>query len=252
MAVNRRAILLKRKETGADVLVDLVLANPLGEEAALFEKAYEINRSQTKRNYVEACLLTTASHEAIALLLEIPAEVISAYARYYYDLEGLDKLSKLDLLSSDDQQETMLKIWSFSQGLDFIAWRLGKPVNINPVNGLQDLFTTCIMKSKEAMFSGNAAEASKEATKWVKLSLDLARLLKAWVSDMDAAKQDIEMALREVVPDFDGFDSLGDDLSKPAKKDSYASNTDEAPAVGVLEPVFEGLPVDAPIIDDLL
>jgi hypothetical protein len=114
----------------------------------------------------------------------------------------------MELLDVSDRAEAALKLWALSQGLTFIAWRMGRQVQVSPVEGLQDLFTTCIYKAKEAIFSGNVSEASKESTKWVKLSMDIARLLKIWVMDSAAAKKDIELALQEVVPDFEGLDSL--------------------------------------------
>lgn len=219
MAADKRALLVKKGVTGADPLVDGVLSG----DRELFDKATALKVSTTKRPYVEACLLATQDLGEIAALLEIDEEVLQTYADFYYDTQGLDKLSRLELLAVPDKQEGLLKIWAFSQGLDFIAWRLGHRVNISPVDGLQELFTTCIMKSKEAMFSGNASEESKEATKWVKLSLDLARLLKVWVMDTDAAKADIEMALREVIPDFEGFDSIQDDIAEPVREPVKAS-----------------------------
>ena len=38
--------------------------------------------------------------------------------------------------------------------------------------------------------------------------MDIARLIKIWVLDSAAAKADLEMALREVIPDFEGIDKL--------------------------------------------
>jgi hypothetical protein len=130
------------------------------------------------------------------------------YRDTFYDVTDLDKLSKMDLMNVSDPSEKSLKMWALSQGLSFISWRIGNQVDISPVEGLQDLFTTCIYKSKEAMFNGNTSEASKESTKYIKLAMDLARLLKVWVLDSAAAKHDIEIALRSVTPDFKGLDSL--------------------------------------------
>jgi len=227
MPLNSRAVLVRKKQEGQDPLVDEVLSQPDGELATRYKKALELFASKSKRRYVEACILASTDFERISSLLEIPIDVIRTYADFFYDLVGLDKLSKLDLLNVEDRDESLLKIWAFSQGLDFIAWRLGARVAISPVEGLQELFATCIMKSKEAMFSGNASEESKEATKWVKLSLDLARLLKVWVMDTDAAKADIEMALKQVVPTFDGFDSLDDFESIDSAKNENETMPDE-------------------------
>jgi hypothetical protein len=66
----------------------------------------------------------------------------------------------------------------------------------------------CVYKAKEAAFSGNASKASVEATKWTKLSLDFARLLKAWTLDSEEARADIELALSEVLPEFTSLADL--------------------------------------------
>jgi hypothetical protein len=72
------------------------------------------------------------------------------------------------------------------------------------------MFSTCIFKSKEAMFNKNDSGASIESTKWVKLSIDIARLLKVWVIDSEGAKADLELALKEVMPNFKSIDDLED------------------------------------------
>ena len=43
---------------------------------------------------------------------------------------------------------------------------------------------------------------------WTKLSMDLARLLKAYTSDGNQAKKDLQLALEEVIPSFSGFSDL--------------------------------------------
>lgn len=207
MTVNARALLVKNKTVGTDPLVDKILTEGSA-EAELYQKALAISKSRVKKQYVEACLLASQDYTKISALIEIDPVLVEHYAQVFYNTAGLDKLSKLELVEVEDHQEMMMKLWALSQGLDFIAWRLGSEVNINPTAGLQSLFSTCIMKSKEAMFSGNDSASSIEATKWVKLSLDIARLLRNWVMDNEGAKKDIEIALREVIPDFDGFASL--------------------------------------------
>jgi hypothetical protein len=208
MRVNFREILIRKATTGVDQLVDIILSTEDSPQKALYAKAKEINVSNLKRGYVEASLLCSTDFDKISELLEIPIPVLEMYLDVFYNIQDFDKLSKLELLEVKDRQESLLKIWAVSQGLDFIAWRLGHKVTISPTDGLVDLFTTCMYKSKEAMFAGNAAEESKEATKWVKLSLDIARLIKLWIMDSGAAKKDIELALQEVIPDFEGFDAL--------------------------------------------
>lgn len=206
--VNARAIHIRKRTLGADPLVDKILKDENGPEALLYAQAKRINESPLKKGYVESSLLTSDDLPVISELLEIPLPVIIMYRDVYYEVTGLDKLSKMELLDCRDKNEANLKVWALSQGLQFIAWRMGKQINISPVDGLQDLFTTCIYKAKEAMFNGNISEASKESTKWTKLSMDIARLLKLWVLDSAAAKKDIELALQEVIPDFQGLDSL--------------------------------------------
>lgn len=207
MAADARARLVKTKSSGADLLVDKILLEG-SPESSLYSQALKLNKSSLKRSYLESCLLASRDTRRISELLELPEDLIVLYKDVFYDVWGLDKLSKLELIDVSDKNESLMKLWALNQGLDFIAWRLGGAVNINPTQGLQDLFSTCIMKSKEAMFSGNATAESAEATKWVKLSMDIARLLRNWVMDSEGARRDIELALKETNPDFEGFESL--------------------------------------------
>lgn len=220
MTVNARAILINKKALGADPLVDKILSEPESAEAKLFVKAKQIFGNHLKKQYVEASMLASQDLQEISVLLEIPLAVLEMYRWVYYNVEDLDKLSKLELLNVNDKAEGLLKLWALSQGLSFIAWRLGEKVSVSPIEGLQDLFTTCIYKSKEAMFNGNTSEASKESTKYIKLAMDLARLLKVWVMDSAAAKRDIEIALQEVVPNFGGLDTLEDEMETMNKTET--------------------------------
>jgi hypothetical protein len=209
--VHARHLLIINKSTGEDVLVDRILSGkPEDKEVkALYSKARAIFLSPVKKSYVEACLMASKDLAEVEKVLEIPVELLQLYRDVFFDIEYLDKLSLLEIVEdSATTDERGMKIWALSQGLDFVAWRLGKVVALNPVEGLQELFTLAVFKSKEALFSGNASESSKAAVNWTKLSMDLARILKAWVSDSDAAKQDIELALKSISPEFAGFDSL--------------------------------------------
>jgi hypothetical protein len=226
MTINARATLIKRKTLGTDSLVDTILNGADSAEAILYAKANAIHSHTLKRHYLEASLLASKSLDEISTLLEIPIDVVTMYRDIFYDVTDLDKLSKMDLMNVSDPSEKSLKMWALSQGLSFISWRIGNQVDISPVEGLQDLFTTCIYKSKEAMFNGNTSEASKESTKYIKLAMDLARLLKVWVLDSAAAKTDIEIALRSVTPDFKGLDSL--DENPAVLKDSTRLEPAEA------------------------
>lgn len=208
MKPNQRELHIRNARRGVDPLVDLLLTEADCPERRAYLKAIPIKESKLKKGYVEASLLCSNDFEAVANILELPIEVVEMYSKIFYDVTDCDKLTKMELLDVRDRDEANLKLWALSQGLEFIAWRMGKTITISPVDGLVDLFTTCVYKSKEAMFSGNVAEASKEATKWTKLSMDIARLLKVWTTDSGAAKKELEIAIREVVPDFNGFDSL--------------------------------------------
>ena len=211
--LNERSSLIAARTLGVDTLVDEIVNNPEGDAAKLFLKAKDLQNNKLKRSYIEACLLASNDYEQISGILEIDQAIIETYSKIFYDTTTLDRLSKLELISVKDKDEGIMKIWAFSQGLDFIAWRLGKSITISPVDGLRDLFNTCIYKSKEAMFNKNASEASKESTKWVKLSVEIARILKVWVMDSEGARRDIEIALKEVTANFKGIDDLEDDES---------------------------------------
>lgn len=198
---NVRQLLVAQKLRGVDPLVDEVLDNPDGELAKELEQAVEWSKSDTRRGYIEACLLTTDSIASIADLLEVDAGVLLAYSQFIYCTEGLDKIARLELVDADANTSSM-KLWAVSQGLDFIAWRLGRRVNISPVEGLRDMFSTCVYKSKECLFNANSSKSSVESVKWVKLSVEIAKLLKVWVMDSNAAKKDLELALQEILPEF--------------------------------------------------
>lgn len=208
--LNARAILIKQRTTGVDPLVDRILSETGEEEMkSLYEQAKEISASRLKKRYVESCLIAERDLTKVSDLLEIPSPVLEVYKKIYFNVENFDKLSLLEIVDqASDADERGMKMWALSQGLDFISWRLGKTVDINPVEGLKELFTLSVFKSKEALFSGNTSESSKEATKWTKLSMDLARLLKVWVMDSEAARRDIELALKTIDPEFEGLDSL--------------------------------------------
>lgn len=240
MRVDARAQLIKNNTLGADPLVDTILSPEESTEKALYTQALALNKSPLKRCYIEACLLASTDYPRISGILELSEELICLYAQIFYDVAELDKLSKLELLNVKDRDEHMMKIWALNQGLDFVEWRLGKAVSISPIDGLTDLFTMATFKAKESLFSGNSSEASKEGVKWSKMAMDLARLLKVWVLDTDAAKKDIEMALQEVVPNFESFADLNREESEPElpgleNEAAEASETFELPAIEDLQ-----------------
>ena len=208
---NQRAILLRKRMKDKDELVDKILENPAGPEALLFKKAQEMNDNNTKKKYIEACLIACGDYQRIADLFELPVALVEIYAKVYYDVADADKLTKIELLDkARNQDELVLKTWALHQGIDFIAWRLGKKtqVDINPVDGLTDLFNSCIYKSKEALFNTNASSASIESTKWTKLAVEIARILKAWVMDSTSAQKEIGLDLQGIIPEFKSLDEL--------------------------------------------
>lgn len=206
---KKRAGLITNAKLGEDPLVDEILSAPEGSSGQLYVKALALHKNKLKKGYIESSLLCSTDLVQIASLLEMDINLLKLYHDIFFDVEGIDRLSKIDHIESlNDKSEAVLKMWAISHGLEFIKWRLGYRVTISPVEGLHDLFSTCIYKSKEAMFNNSSSESSKESVKWTKLSTDIARLLKLWVLDSSAAKKDLEIAIREVLPEFDGLDSL--------------------------------------------
>lgn len=206
---NARQILIRRGEKGRDTLVDKILSEPDSPEAKLWPECAEIFESRVKRGYIEACLMSCEDYGKISELLEVPPDILQLYEKTCFDIKGMDRLSKLDLLDKErDRDVLVMKMWALNQGLDFVAWRLGKKVDISPLDGLTEMFTMCVYKSKEALFNPNSSVASVESTKWAKLSLDIARMLKVWVLDNDVARRDLELAIKEVVPEFQSLDDV--------------------------------------------
>lgn len=203
--LNEKDLHVRSGKKGFDPIVDKIIDNPDCEEAKLHRRGIELRDSKLRRSYMEACLLGSDDFDKIAEILELPVEFVKFYEEFFYNVSCLDRLERLELL--EDETDT-LKLWALSQGLDFIAWRLGKPIKASPIVALQDLFNTCLYRSKEAMFNRNASEASREAIKWTKLSMDIARLLKLWTMDSEAARKDLELALEKVIPDFGDVSEL--------------------------------------------
>ena len=211
---HNRHLLVKKSTTGVDPLVDAVLKkNDDGSEsmaASKYECAKAIFLSPVKRNYVDAALMASEDVAEIATLLDFPADIVETYRSFFFDIKGFNRLSKLELIENYEDQGRDLLVWALASGLPFIRWRLGESVSINPIEGLKDMFSLCVFKSKEAMFSSNGSTNSVEAVKWTKLAMDLARLLKMYLLDTGAAKKDIEMALGTIVPEFPSFASFED------------------------------------------
>lgn len=203
---NDRYKLIVRRDVGKDEMVDFILKNPLHPP---YDEALSIYGDPSRKMYMEAALLTGEEFREISEMLEISEETIECYCYIFFDVRKMNQLDKLSFLDSvDDEQEKTMMIWAMSEGLNFLGWRLGKRVDISPTDGLNELFTMAIYKSKEALFNPNKSVASIESTKWVKLSIEIAKLLKLWVLDSAAARQDLELAIKSVVPDFKGLKDL--------------------------------------------
>lgn len=172
----------------------------------------KVRKSDLQASYLEAALFSTAPDQEIADLLELPVEVVTAYREEYLAVSNGSKLEKLEqieieMAETKTRRRGTLKLWALANGLEFLRWRLGEQVQISPVDGMQKLFNICFYKAKEAMFSPSTSDEGKESQKWVKLSTDIARLIKLWVSDNDAARKDLEVALAEINPNFDSLEN---------------------------------------------
>lgn len=208
---NYREILLRKEQQGEDELVDDILSNPEGYNSSLFQKVRPLNENDLKRHYIEACLLASSNFVEIGRILDIDVELIDFYSKIYYITDDMDRLDKLQMANVRNKEEGTLKLWGLTEGLSFLAWRLGKRTDVTPpLDGLKQLFDTCLFKAKEAFFSASTSKASQESTKWVKLSMDVARLLKAWSTDGNEAQKELEIRVQEVIRDFPSVDKFAD------------------------------------------
>lgn len=176
-----------------------------------------LRKSNLQSSYLEAALFSGAEISEISRLLDIPQEVILAYQEEYLLVSKGNKLEKLEYIEEEMSHKDSairrrgsLKLWALSSGLEFLKWRLGEAVQISPITGMQNLFSICFYKAKEAMYSSSTSDEGKESQKWIKLSTDIARLIKLWVSDSEAARKDIELALKEIIPEFGSIDEFID------------------------------------------
>lgn len=213
MLPHARHNLVKNNTKGVDALVDAVLTkNEDGSEslaASRYELAKVLFLSPIKKNYIDASFMATDKVADIADLLDIPIDILETYRQFFFNIEGFNKLSKLELLENYDAQGKDLLTWAMASGLTFLAWRLGKPSDVNPVAGLKELFSLALYKAKEAAFGAD----TNDTVKWAKMATDMSRLLKAWTMDSQAAKNDIEIALARVNPVFPSFGGLDPDAA---------------------------------------
>lgn len=209
--VDYRGKLLARGTKGTDPLVDSLLGGAFPE---LVAAATELYKDRTQKMYVESSLLATNDLTVISKFLELDVALLEMYRSLYFDVPHFTKLQRMAYLDGlKDGPERNMKSWALTQGVRFLEWRFGNDVRISPVEGLTSIFADCYYKSKEAFFNGNSSESSKEAAKWTKQSVEVARLLKSWVTDADAAMADINIALEQYMGDDIQFPNL-EDLEK--------------------------------------
>lgn len=212
---HHRHLLVKDSTTGKDPLVDAVLAKTEdGSEsmaASKYEGAKMLWLSPVKRNYLDAALIATDDLTDVSSTLDIPLDVVTTYRDFFFNVTGSNRLNKLALIEEYEPAGKDLLVWAMASGTVFLRWRLGETININPIEGLKDMFSMASYKSKEAMLSSSGSISSLEAVKWTKLAMDLARLLKMYLLDTNAAKNDIELALGQLSPTFASFAGLDDD-----------------------------------------
>lgn len=206
--VDYRGKLLAKGTKDVDQLVDSLLDGAFPELVAAATALY---KDRTQKMYVESSLLATNDLTVVSRFLELDVPLLEMYRSLYFDVAHFTKLQRMAYLDGlKDGPERNMKAWALTQGVRFLEWRFGNDVKISPVEGLSAIFADCYYKSKEAFFNGNSSEASKEAAKWTKQTVEVARLLKSWVTDADAAMQDINIALEQY---------MGDDISFPTLED---------------------------------
>lgn len=225
---NYIQLLIRKNHLGRDVLADKIITEPQSYEGKLWVLCRDIYESLIKRGYIEAALLTGEPDDVIAELFEMSLEVLQLYKKTCFNIDGWSRLDKIAYLDKElDKDVLVMKLWAIQGGLDFIKWRLGHKVQIDPLKGLIELFAMCFNKSREALFNPNISQASIEATKWTKLSMDIARLLKMWTTDNDQAREDLEDAIKNVVPNFKSLDDLIAESEADKKKAAEPSEEAE-------------------------
>lgn len=203
--VEREGI-IARGERGKDPLADLFLQDTLSETQI---KVLELVKNPVYRSYIEASLLATDDVQEISDLIGISYEVLALFRECFYPVTNLTKFEKVYLVElGSSVEDKNLKRWAVTQGMDFLAWRMGFKVEISPVEGMSSLYADCFFKAKEAFFNVNSTEASKEALKWAKQASDISRLLKSWVSNNKEASSEIEIALENCTEESLEFGDL--------------------------------------------
>lgn len=224
-----------------------------------------IHDSHTQRVYVEACLLATDNLSEISAVLELPEQILAEYKDKFFPISRAIKLDKFEYIAGiSDISEKQLKLWAITQGFDFLKWRLGLQVSITPLEGVQSLYIDCVYKAKEAFYSQNSTDSSREALKWVNEAVSVAKLIKSWVADSKEAMKDIELALEKLDGDnvtFEPLDSFDDPAVMPdvqdfSEKQVSLDELEEQNSLGVVDiaqQIYETPSREVPGVDyDLL
>jgi len=185
------------------------------DDVDLFTYFSEIKHSRFQRLYLEAALLATPDNNLIADMFGLPLVVIEEYVSRHYRVRLASKLAKLEHVHSiQDTEEKNLKMWAITQGIEFVQWRLGMPVEVSAVEGMQRLFPDCVFKAKEAFFAAATSDNDAEARKWAMVALAVGRSLKLWVTDKKGLLDDLELAVSGANPEelpIPSLDDVGDD-----------------------------------------
>tara|TARA_R110002073_G_scaffold56785_2_gene144234 strand:+ start:289 stop:933 length:645 start_codon:yes stop_codon:yes gene_type:complete len=189
--------LMCRNVRNKDTLVDAILDGYVDSESLL--EARLIYEDKVVKAYVESCLLATEDFTAISDLLEIPKPVLMLYHDIYYDVHGLSKVYKVEHIANiDDECERIRKQWAFSQGLDYITWRMGQSGKLSVTETIQNLHSDAYYKAKEAFFSDSTSSIGQEGLKWHRQTVLLAKMLTELEVETDDVAATFELALKKI------------------------------------------------------
>lgn len=189
--------LMCRRVRGKDHLVDAILDGYV-DDASLLE-AKMIYEDKVVKAYVESCILATEDFTTMSNLLEIPENTLTLYHDLYYDIHSLSRIHKVEHIASlPDENERIRKQWAFSQGLEYVAWRMGQSAQLSVSETIQDLHSDAYYKSKEAFFSDSTSAIGQEALKWHKQTVLLSKMLTDLEIETDDVAASFELALNRI------------------------------------------------------
>lgn len=198
-----------RNLKGRDSLVDAIIDGYV--DAEVLVEAKLIYEDKVVKAYVESCLLATEDFTAISDLLEIPVPVLTLYHDVYYDVHSLSRIHKVEHIASiDDINERTRKQWAFSQGLEYVAWRMGHTSKLSVSESIQELHSDAHYKAKEAFFSDSTSAVGQEGLKWHKQAVTLAKMLTELEVETDDVAAAFELALTRITEDNMNMPSISD------------------------------------------